>query len=67
MSLVHYVKVETVGWVKVETVGWVKVETVGWADRDYPGWIEVHLREADGTTQGRTTFHVPEAALTTSR
>ena len=31
-------------------VNYVKVEAVRWVDAEWPGWIEVHLREADGTT-----------------
>lgn len=31
-------------------VNYVKVEVAGWADTEWPGWIEVHLREADGST-----------------
>ncbi|BCY11098.1 hypothetical protein L3i22_061860 [Actinoplanes sp. L3-i22] len=31
-------------------VNYVKVEFVRWVDAEWPGWIEVHLREADGTT-----------------
>ncbi|HEY0533964.1 MAG TPA: hypothetical protein VGD29_20450 [Actinoplanes sp.] len=31
-------------------MNYVKVEVVRWVDAEWPGWIEVHLREADGTT-----------------
>jgi hypothetical protein len=37
-------------WATIYRVNYVDVEAARWVDTEWPGWIEVHLREADGTT-----------------
>ncbi|GAA0221940.1 hypothetical protein [Cryptosporangium japonicum] len=31
-------------------MSYIRVEVVRWVDAEWPGWMEVHLREADGST-----------------